>query len=81
MRQLAGCTDYIVVHDTEPARAHLYPGLEDELASFRYRADFKVYSPYTTVVSETKELSWLARWFGYRMTDLDSEQIERSHKV
>lgn len=40
----------VVVHDTEPGGN--YPGLDEALDRFLYRRDFKVYSEYTTVVSD-----------------------------
>lgn len=44
--------DYIVVHDTET----LGYGVEDLLASFKYRVDFRKSRPWTTVASMTKEI-------------------------
>lgn len=45
-----GRSAMIVVHDTEPEAAAQYPGLEDVLASFTERRDFKALTPWTTVV-------------------------------
>lgn len=43
---------YIVVHDTE----ELGYGVEDILASFKYRKDFRYARPWTSVVSDTHEI-------------------------
>lgn len=47
-----GHADYIVVHDTE----ELGYGLEDLLSSFKYRRDFRYARPWTTVVSDSREV-------------------------
>jgi hypothetical protein len=44
---------FVVVHDTEPAYRHQYPGLQDMLNAFSYRRDFVELEPWTTVVSDT----------------------------
>ena len=45
-------SEFLVVHDTE----ELGYGIEDLLSSFKYRKDFKYARPWTTIVSDTKEI-------------------------
>lgn len=52
---LRDVADYIVVHDTEPGAAHLYPGVAEALATFPYRLDYRNETTYTTVVSMTRQ--------------------------
>ncbi len=48
-------TDLIVCHDSE----HRLYNLEPALADFKYRVEWKRYAPWTTVVSNTIDLSFL----------------------
>lgn len=41
----------VVVHDTEPASAQLYPGLDRALNGFSWQRDFTSLKPWTTVVA------------------------------
>jgi hypothetical protein len=45
----------IVIHDTE----HRSYDYEPTLATFRYREEWKPYSPWTSVVSDVDPLDWL----------------------
>ena len=47
--------DYIVIHDTEPEKEDSYQ-LSNVLSQFKYRYDYTKYHPWTTVVSNTKNL-------------------------
>lgn len=79
--RLRAITDFIVVHDTEPQREHIYQygGILD---TFRYRWDFRGYSPYTTVVSDKRDpADLLGHLSSGKQSDLDSSWIERHHKV
>ena len=48
--------DYIVIHDTEPERENKY-GYQNIWPLFKYRYDWKGCRPWTTVVSNFKNLS------------------------
>jgi hypothetical protein len=50
--------DYIVMHDTEPKFYKDY-GYDAIWEQFKYRFDWKECRPWTSVVSNHKELSWL----------------------
>jgi hypothetical protein len=48
--------DYIVIHDTDDAGVKRYA---EVLSGFKYRHDWKACRPWTTVVSNFKDTSWL----------------------
>lgn len=48
--------DYIVIHDTDHAGEKRYAKV---LTQFKYRHDWKACRPWTTVVSNFKDTSWL----------------------
>jgi len=47
--------DYLVIHDTEPAVEHIY-GFAEILKTFKYRRDYTLLTPHTTIVSDTNPL-------------------------
>lgn len=53
--RLKGRADLIVAHDSE----HRLYGYEPVLADFKYRAEWRGYAPWTTVVSDTIPLDFL----------------------
>ena len=55
IEQLRDKTDYFVVHDTEPAVEPIYY-MAEILKTFRYRRDYTILTPHTTVVSDTNPL-------------------------
>lgn len=58
-RRVAQSADYVVCHDTEPENDRFYHWY-GAFNAFRYRYDDRAQKPYTTVLSNTKELDWLA---------------------
>ena len=46
----------VVVHDTEPESAVNYPGMEEAMAEYRYRKDYKKFQQWTTVLSDHIDL-------------------------
>lgn len=48
--------DYIVIHDTDD---HRHYGFDEAWSHFKYVYHWKGCSPWTTVVSNKKDLSWL----------------------
>jgi hypothetical protein len=56
IEQLRGNTDYFVIHDTEPEVEHIY-GFADILKTFKYRKDYTLLTPHTTVVSDNNPLN------------------------
>lgn len=48
--------DYIVLHDTETEKIY---GYDDIWHNFKYRYDWKACRPWTSVISNFKNLSWL----------------------
>ncbi len=55
--RLKNNADYLVIHDTEAA---IYK-YEPVLSKFKYRFDYKLVEPWTTIVSNTKSLNFLER--------------------
>lgn len=55
IKRLANTCDYIVIHDTEGRREQRYH-YRDTLATFKYRKDFTLVRPYTSVVSNLNNL-------------------------
>ena len=49
--RLRGLTDYILIHDTEKKHDHYYH-MKDTIRSFKYRATYKAWEPYTSIVSD-----------------------------
>jgi hypothetical protein len=47
--------DYIVFHDSQPDEDHIYH--YSQIRPFKYRYDYKKILPWTSVVSDTKELN------------------------
>jgi len=47
----------IVVHDTQPAAAHDYPGMAEVIDRFRYRRDWRYYPQWTTALSNKVSLN------------------------
>lgn len=56
IKRLAHSADYIIVHDTNPRINHHYK-FSEIYPLFKYRKDFKYEKPYTTVLSNFKDLS------------------------
>lgn len=60
LRRLANTAEYVVCHDTEPQPWD--PDRRGEgFKHYKHRFDYKRYRPWTTVVSNVHDLSWLAR--------------------
>ena len=55
IKRFANSADYIVIHDTEPEHEKEYQ-LSKIWHLFKYRYDYKKIVPWTTVVSNSKEL-------------------------
>lgn len=55
IQRLADTCDYLVIHDTEGRREHHYH-YRDTLATFKYRKDFTLVRPHTSVVSNRNNL-------------------------
>lgn len=53
--RLADKADYLVIHDTDPERDNLYR-MSRIWGLFKYRYDYTKMTPYTTVVSNFKDL-------------------------
>lgn len=55
LERLKGRAHYIVVHDTDPdvESAQVF-AFEEALNRFRYRSDYRVFRPFTTIVSDTE---------------------------
>lgn len=60
IKQLANCADYIVIHDSEESREKHYH-YSEIYPLFKYRYDYKRQKPYTTVLSNFKDLSILIK--------------------
>lgn len=56
IKKLANKADYIVVHDTQSSEEKLYH-YEEIYPLFKYRYNYKRQKPYTTVLSNFKDLS------------------------
>lgn len=52
--------DYIVLHDTEDKHEHIYR-YSEVWPHFKHRIDFTSVFPYTTILSNLKEVDWLGR--------------------
>lgn len=50
IRRYADLADRIVVHDTQPDVAQMYPGMAEALRGFAHRRDFTRVEPHTAVV-------------------------------
>lgn len=55
--RLAKTADYIVVHDTEPDHDYRYDFINKAFPLFKYRYNYKRRRPYTTVLSNFKDLT------------------------
>ena len=60
IEKLANCADYIVIHDSEESQEHKYH-YEEIYPFFKYRYNYKRQKPYTTVLSNFKDLSILSK--------------------
>jgi len=60
--------DYMIVHDTQPAVAHAYVGMEKALSRFKYRYDLKTQgnSAMATIVSNRHPLDLTGLEMRYR---------------
>ena len=56
IKRLADYADYIVIHDTNPEWDDIYH-YSKIWKLFKYRYDYKLYHPHTSVVSNFKDLS------------------------
>ncbi len=56
IKKLANCADYVVVHDTQRSEEPLYK-YEEIYSLFKYRYNYKRQKPYTTVLSNFKDLN------------------------
>jgi len=56
-RRLAGKADMIVCHDSDNTKMEY----DEVLSEFKYRFDFKLFRPWTTVVSNHHDLEWLRK--------------------
>lgn len=54
--RLKDCADYIILHDTEPEEETKY-GYDKVWPLFKYRHDWTGVKPFTTVISNFKDLS------------------------
>ena len=52
----SGMAQMVVVHDTEPQSRVNYPGMEEAMAEYKYRKDFKKFEQWATVLSNTIDL-------------------------
>ncbi len=57
LRRIRGRAELIVIHDTEE-QVYDY---ETVLPEFRYRVDCKLWTTWTTIVSNTDDLSWFTQ--------------------
>jgi len=55
--RLAQKADYIIVHDTEPDHDSQYSYIDHAFPLFKYRYNYKRRRPYTTVLSNFKDLT------------------------
>src|SRR5260221_3331062 len=55
LARLAGRATYVVVHDTDPdVEFSAVFGLQEVLDGFKYRSDYRIFRPFTTVVSNVR---------------------------
>ncbi len=57
IKRLSQIADYVVVHDTEPDHDHIFKYIDNAFPLFKYRYNYKRRRPYTTVLSNFKDLS------------------------
>ena len=55
--RLAQIADYVVVHDTEPDHDDIFGFINKAFPLFKYRYNYKRRRPYTTVLSNFKDLT------------------------
>lgn len=55
--RVAQKADYVVVHDTEPNHDYKYNFINKAFPLFKYRYNYKRRKPYTTVLSNFKDLA------------------------
>lgn len=57
IRKLANIADYIIVHDTEPDHDKYFGFIDKAFPLFKYRYNYKRRRPYTSVLSNFKDLA------------------------
>lgn len=57
IRRLAQIADYVIVHDTEPDHDKYFGFIDKAFPLFKYRYNYKRRRPYTTVLSNFKDLT------------------------